>query len=63
MTLSNGMSNIIQGYIDHRKLATFMAFSFIIFLHVLLGFFFNHCVYGGNVRSFYRAGYLKATAR
>jgi hypothetical protein len=43
-SLSNWMSNIIRGYIDHMKFAAFMAFSFITFLRVLC--FFNHCVYG-----------------
>ena len=44
--LSNRVTNIIGGYIDPRKFAAFMAFSFIIFLHVLLVHFFYHCVYG-----------------
>ena len=45
-SLSNRVPNIIRGYIDHRKFAAFMAFSFIIFLHVLLVLVFNHCVCG-----------------
>ena len=44
VSLSNRVSGIIRGYIDHRKF--YMAFSFIIFLHVLLVLFFYHCVYG-----------------
>jgi hypothetical protein len=44
-SLSNKVSNIIRRYIDHMKFAVFMAFSFIIFLHVLLVLFY-HCVYG-----------------
>ena len=44
--LSNKVSNIIGGYIDHRKFASFMAFSFIIFLHVLLvHFFLSLCIW------------------
>jgi hypothetical protein len=44
--LSNRVSNIIREYVDNRKFAAFMAFSFIIFVHVLLVHFFYHCVYG-----------------
>jgi hypothetical protein len=31
---------------NHMNFAAYMAFSFIIFLHVLLVLFFYHCVYG-----------------
>jgi len=41
---SNKVSNIIR-CIDDMKFASFMAFSFIIFLRVLLLLFY-HCVYG-----------------
>jgi len=44
-SLSNRVSNIIRGYVDHMKFAASTTFSFIIFLHVLLVFFY-HCVYG-----------------
>jgi hypothetical protein len=43
--LSNRVSNIITRYIGHMKFAAHMAFSFIIFLHVLLILFYR-CVYG-----------------
>jgi len=39
-SLSSRMSNIIRRYIDHMNFATYMAFSFIIFLQVLLVIFF-----------------------
>ena len=40
VSLNNRVSNITTGYIDHKKFAAFMAFSFIIFLHILLVPFF-----------------------
>jgi len=45
-SLSNKVSNIIRKYTDHMKFAAYMAFLFIIFLHVILVLFFNHCIYG-----------------
>jgi hypothetical protein len=44
-SLSNRVSNIIRGYIEHMKCVAFMAFSFIIFLNVLL-VLFCHCMQG-----------------
>ena len=45
-SLSNRVFNIIWRYIDHMKFAAYMAFSFIIFLHVPLILFFYHWMYG-----------------
>jgi membrane protein YdbS with pleckstrin-like domain len=44
-SLSNRVSNISRRNIDPMKFAVFMAFSFIIFVHVLLVLFY-HCLYG-----------------
>jgi len=46
--LGNRVSNIIRGYIyiDHMTFAAFMAFLFIVFLHVFFWVRFYDCVYG-----------------
>ena len=44
-SLSNRVSNIIRRYTDHMKFTAYIAFSLIIFLHVLIVLFY-HCIYG-----------------
>ena len=43
-SLSHRVSNIIRGYVDLMKFAVFMAFSFIVLLHVLLVLSLSLCV-------------------
>jgi len=44
--LGNMAPNIISRYIDHKKFDAYMAFSFIIFFHVLLvPFFLSLCIW------------------
>jgi hypothetical protein len=43
--LSNRVSNIIRRYIDHTKFAASMAFSFILFLRVLLVLSLSLCMW------------------
>jgi hypothetical protein len=43
-SFSNRVSIIIRRYTDQMKFAAYMAFSFFIFLHVLLVFFYR-CIY------------------
>jgi hypothetical protein len=45
ISLIKRVSNIIRRYIDHMNFVVYMAYSFIIFPHVLLVPFY-HCIYG-----------------
>ena len=44
-SLSSRVSNIIRRYIDHMNFPAYIAFSFIVFLHIPLVLFY-HCLYG-----------------
>ena len=44
-SLSNRVSTIIRGYVDHMKSASFMVF-FVYHIPSCFCSFFNHCVFG-----------------